>query len=71
MEIVLGNGQQASAYFLNLYFSYIILVSTTSQENELLDLSVQAQDFDLSVQVQDFNLSIRMHDKDLSGQVHP
>ena len=42
--------------FQNLY-SYIISVSTKTQENELLDLSVQAQDFDLSIQVQDFNLS--------------
>ena len=61
MEIVHGNGQQATAYFSTLW-SYIISVSTKTQENELLDLSVQAQDYNFSVQVQDFNLSFQMHD---------
>ena len=47
--------------FQNLY-SYIISVSTKTQEDELLDLSVQMQDLDFSVQVQDFNFPFQMHD---------
>ena len=62
MEIVLGNGQQTSAYFWNLS-SCIILVSTKTQEDELLDLSIKVPDLDFSVQGQVFNLSIRVHDK--------
>ena len=40
VEIVLSNDQQASAYFWNLS-SCIILVSTKTQEDELLDLSIK------------------------------
>ena len=51
-KLFLAMANRPLPIFQNLY-SYIISASTKTQENELLDLSVQTQDFDLSIRLHD------------------